>query len=126
IANGDAFAVSSLLASAARRRSKPRAHHRKCLARSKHVIVSRPRVIGVAMGYDRALGSAIRIDMKAPRPAEETLPVDREPAIKLLGYHGSNSYRTSPVPMGAFGKMRRTMANIMGARSEDCQGFKRK
>ena len=56
-------------------------------ARGEHVIVPGPRMIGMAMGDDRALGPAIRVDVEAARPAIEALPIDREPGVESVGSH---------------------------------------
>ena len=47
----------------------------------------RPRVVGMAMRDDGALGSAIRVDMEAAGAAIEALAIDREPGVESLGSH---------------------------------------
>jgi hypothetical protein len=44
------------------------------------------------VGDDRALSSAIGVDVEAARPAKEALPINREPSVESLGYHFFQPY----------------------------------
>src|SRR4029450_12205490 len=88
-------AVSDGLASLLRRSAEPHLHHAERLARGKHMVVPRPRMVGMAVGHDRALGAAIRVDVEAAGAAIEALSVDCEPGFKAFGSHLlSGGYRT--------------------------------
>jgi hypothetical protein len=44
-------------------------------------------MVGMAVGHDRALGAAVRVDMEAAGAAIEALPVNREPGFEAFGGH---------------------------------------
>src|SRR5262245_14747912 len=87
LADRHALAVSDGLAALLRRSAEPHLHHAERLACGKHMVVPRPRMVGMAVGHDRALGAAIRVDMEAAGAAIEALSVDREPGFEAFGGH---------------------------------------
>src|SRR5262245_14565868 len=87
VADRHALAVGDGLASLLRRSAEPHLHHTERLARGEHMVVPRPRMVGMAVGHDRALGAAIRVDMEAAGAAIEALAVDREPGFETFGGH---------------------------------------
>ena len=87
IADRHALAVGDGLAFLLRRSPEPHLHHAERLARGKHMVVPGPRMVGMAMGHDRALGAAIRVDMEAAGAAIEALAVNREPGFETFGGH---------------------------------------
>src|SRR5262249_54992815 len=98
VADRHAFAVGDGLASLLRRAAEPHLHHAECLARGKHMVVPRPRMVGMAVGHDRALGAAIRVDMEASGTAIEPFPVNREPGFEAFGSHALSGAISAAAP----------------------------
>lgn len=87
IADTQPLAIGEGLGSGSRRRAEARFHDRNRFGAGEHMLMSRPRMVGVPVRDHRPLGPRMRIDMEVAGPAVEALAIDGEPAFEPFGYH---------------------------------------
>ena len=85
VADADRLAIGGRLSAAACSGPEPRLHDGERFPCCQHVVVPRPRMVGMAVGDDGAGRSAVGVDIEAAGAAIEAFGFDRKPRSNRSG-----------------------------------------